>query len=80
MILTKKFSEGEESLKSNEKTTFLYWIHAIAPFFSPGRSQQSARGHAGGGTRLQLGETKQPPISMVEIPADLSPPACYILP
>lgn len=28
----------------------------------------------------ELGESKQPLISMVEIPADVSPPACYTLP
>lgn len=58
----------------------MYWIHATPSFFSPSTSQQSVRGHAGGRTWLQLRETKQPLMNMMEIPADGSPPACYTLP
>lgn len=67
-------------MRIHSSTTYLCWIHATPSFSSPGRSRKPARGHAGGRTQLQLGETKQPPKNTMDIPGDVSPPACYTLP
>lgn len=57
----------------------LCWIHTTPSFSSAGRSQQPVKGPCWR-TQLPLGETKQPPKNTMEIPADVSPPACYTLP